>query len=799
MLPDLRYALRGLFRTPGFALTAVLTLAMGIGANTAIFSVADAVLFRPLPYPEPSRLVVIWDHLTKLGVERLGLTAGIYREYAAQNVFERTAAFRPLDRNFAASENVERLSAVMATPSLLELLGAKPEIGRIFVEADGDSVAVISNSLFVREFAADPAIAGKTIRVDDRNYTVIGVLPPQFSFGSNPFEIWTPIWHSNMGGLSMLALLRPGASLQAGQSAIDTSVQRLNETVHPHWGPNGEDPGFRASVIPLRDELLGSFRSTTLLLLGAVAAVLLIACANIANLLMVRAVAREKETAIRRALGATEGRLIQQWLTEAALLALLGGAVGSIAAVWGVRALIALSPAQLPKLSIDARALLFTLAISILACLFFGLAPAARRVAPRGPRRRRAASMLVTAEAALVTAEVALVTAEVALAVMLLVGAGLLLKSYARLRHVDPGFNPERVLTMRVQYPPTRPIMTSRLAAFFSEVSEKLAAMPGVTSAGAVSRLPVNSDAANGRGGNPFSIEGQRWHPDTPVPQMAHTQTVDPGYFHAMQIPLLQGRFFTPGDTGATPAVTIVNETLARGFFAKGAIGHQILLGAPQPDSVWLTIVGVVGDVKTAALSHNTMPQFYTPLAQEPSTAMSFVIRTALDPSTVARSAQQVVRAIDPSLPVYDVVTMDDRIAKSIGQPRFETTLLAVFASSALFLAAIGIFGVVAHSTAQRTREIGIRMALGADASRVVGTVMRDGLRPVIAGIAVGLGGAFALSRVLRTALFQVTTTDPMSFLLAAGVLGLVAVAACLIPARRATKVDPAIALREQV
>jgi putative ABC transport system permease protein len=787
MLNDLRYAIRSLLRAPGFAVAAVLTLALGIGANTAIFSVADAVLLRPLPYPDSARLIVVWDNLTKLGVERLGLSADIYREYAAQNVFEKTAAYRPFDRTFATQDNVERLSAMMATPSLLELLGARPEIGRIFTESDGDSVALLSHSLFVREFAADPLIAGKTIRIDDRNYTVIGVLPPQFSFG-NSVEIWTPIWRSNMGGLSMLALLKPGVSLPAAQSAIDASVKHLNETVHPHRGPNGEDPGFRASVVPLREELFGAFRSTTLLLLGAVAAVLLIACVNVANLLLVRAVAREKETAVRRALGATEGRLIQQWLTEAALLALAGGALGSIAAIWGVRALIALSPAALPKLTIDNRALLFTLIVSILSCLFFGLAPGAWRVAPsglRGSRRRsRAASLLVTAE--------------VALAVMLLVGAGLLLKSYARLRHVDPGFNPEHVLTMRVQYPPTRPIMKTRLAAFFSELSEKIATMPGVISAGAVSRLPVLGDVANARGGNPFSIEGQRWHPDSPVPQMAHTQIVDPGYFHAMQIPLLQGRVFSAGDTGSTPAVTVVNETLARGFFPKGAIGHQILLGAPQPDSTWLTIVGVVGDVKTAALSHNTMPQFYTPVAQDPSTAMSLVIRTALDPSTIARSAQQIVRAIDPSLPVYDVISMDDRIAKSIGQPRFETTLLTFFAASALFLAAIGIFGVVAHSTAQRTHEIGIRMALGADRARVVQTVMRDGLRPVIFGIIVGIAGAFSLSNILRTTLFEVTTTDPTSFLLAAVLLALVAIAACLIPASRATKVDPVIALREQ-
>jgi putative ABC transport system permease protein len=782
MLADLRYALRTFVKAPGFAIAAILTLALGIGANTAIFSVVDAVLLRPLPYPSSNRLVMIWDQLTKLNVERLGLSADIYKTYAAQTVFDKAASFRTFDRTFTTPENVERLSAIIAEPGLLEILGANPERGRIFNESDGDGVAVISHSLFLRS-------PGEKIQVDDRSYTVVGVLPANFSFGNGatPIEIWTPIWHSKMGGLSMLARMKPGVSLQAAQSAIDAAAKHLDETVHPHWGPNGENPGFRASVIPLHDEFFGSFRFTTLILLSAVAAVLLIACANVANLLLVRAVAREKEIAVRRALGATEGRLIQQWLTEAALLAILGGTLGSIAAIWGVRALTALSPASLPAATIDMRALLFTLGISILACLFFGLAPAAWRVTPTDLRvsrpRRRAASLLITAE--------------VALSVILLIGAGLLLKSYAKLRHVDPGFHPEHVLTMRVQYPPTRPLMKTRLSAFFTELSDTIATIPGVISAGAVSRLPVEG-GVNGRGGNPFSIEGQQWRPDGPVPQMAHTQVIDPEYFRAMQIPLLQGRFFEPRDNGAAPAVTVVNETLAHGFFPKGAIGHQILLGAPRPDATWLTIVGVVGDVKTAALNNTTIPQFYTPIAQDPPTAMSLVVRTALDPATIARSAQQVVRKIDPSLPVYDVITMDDRIAKSIGQPRFETTLLTFFAASALFLAAIGIFGVVAHSTAQRTHEIGIRMALGADRQHVIQTVLRDGLRPVIIGIALGLAAAFFGTALIKSELFQVAETDPQSFLLSASLLTLVAIAACLIPANRATKVDPVIALREQ-
>jgi predicted permease len=363
---------------------------------------------------------------------------------------------------------------------------------------------------------------------------------------------------------------------------------------------------------------------------------------------------------------------------------------------------------------------------------------------------------------------------------------------------VDPGFNPSHVLTLRVSYPPTRPLMRAGLAKFFSELGQQVASIPGVVSEGAVTMLPVAGGVVNSRGGNPFSIEGQQWHPDGPVPQVAHTNVIDADYFRAMQIPLRSGRFFSQADNATAQPVAIVNETLARGFFPKGAIGHQILLGAPRPDAPWLTIVGVVGDVKTAALSHDTMPQFYMPLAQDPPGAMSFVIRTALDPLVVTRAVAQAVRRMDPTLPVYDIITMDDRIAKSIGQPRFETTLLGFFAVSALFLAAIGIFGVVAHSTARRTQEIGIRMALGADSARVVGDVVWGGLRPVLAGIAIGLGGAVWISRALTSALFHVAPADPATFLCASAALLGVAAAACFAPARRASRIDPMEALRAE-
>jgi putative ABC transport system permease protein len=806
MLHDLRYALRTLMRSPGFAIAAVLTLALGIGANTAIFSVADAVLLRPLPYPDSHRLVMVWNQLEKLGLNRISpeyRTAEAYRNL--NTIFDSTGGIYPLDRILTGGTGAERVPATLVTKEVFPMLAPQMALGRIFTpdeyRGNAESVAILSHSFYLRRFAGDPAILGKSIVLDGRSHRIVGVMSPAFEFGlrATGTDVWTPksldTPRSWGNATRMIARLRPGVSIEAAQSAITAAARHVDETEHPYRGPHGEDAGYRANVVSLHDQFLGDFRTVTLVLLCAVAAVLLIACVNVANLLLVRAVSREKETTVRRALGATPARLIGQWITESAVLALLGGAVGSLGSVWGVKLLIRLSPAALPgmaRIAIDVRALVFTLAVSCVVCLLFGLAPALASAkmtwGSRGTTRhsRRAASVLVTLE--------------VALAVMLMIGAGLLLKSFSRLRQVDPGFNPDHLLTMQVQFPPTVPFSKVRTRAFYSELREKLAALPGVTGA-TLGFLPVRGPNVNAGGGDPFQIKGRPYDSNGPVGQFANLTLIGLDYFRTFQISLRQGRAFAESDSADAAPVVLVNETLARAFFPHGAIGEQ--LGVPAPcatascEPIWSTIIGVASDVKTFTLDRAPLPQIYLPHSQYPFPGASVALRTVGDPLPLTREVAAVIRSMDPDMPIFDVKTMEDRVLESIGQPRFEAAIVSFFAASALFLAAIGIFGVVAHSTAQRTQEIGIRMALGADGPRVVQTVLLDGLRPVLLGVLLGLGGALGLTRVLASALFNVAATDPGTFLLAAVVLTLVAVAACSGPARRATRVDPVIALKE--
>jgi putative ABC transport system permease protein len=636
------------------------------------------------------------------------------------------------------------------------------------------------------------------VRLDDGAYTVVGVMAPDFSFGlrTGAVDIWTPlppVEDRRMWQFRMLARMRAGMGIAGAQAAVTAAAMQVEETVHPYRGPNGEDGGYHAIVTPLREQLLGDFRTGALILLSAVALVLLIGCANVANLLLARAASREKEIAVRRALGASNAALLRQCMTEAAVLAALGGAAGIAVSAWGVALLKALSPTDLPgvaRIAIDGRALLFMVGISCVVCLLFGAAPslAVTRLnrTLRGSRSRRRTSSL-------------LVAGEVALALMLLIGAGLLLKSFGRLRRIDPGFRTDHLLTMQVQLSGPRYAQPRGRIGFFSEVRQRLAKLPGIVSASTVSRLPVARVGLNTRSGNPFSIEGRPWNPNSPAPQIAHTQTVGLDYFRTMGIPLRAGRVFTEADTLDAMAVAVINETLARRFFPSGgAIGRRLLLGAPEPGARWMTIVGIIGDLKTGALDDGPMPQYYTPQAQEAPGSMIVVLRTAGDPLLVAREAAGVVRLLDPDVPVYQIGTMQQHVSDAVGQPRFQAVLLALFAAGALFLAAVGIYGVVAHAAAQRTKEIGIRMALGADAARVVATVLADGLRPVAAGIVLGLAGALALARLLSSVLFEVAPRDPAAFGWAATILALTAAAACLGPARRAAHLDPQIALREE-
>ncbi|MGA3187811.1 MAG: ABC transporter permease [Bryobacteraceae bacterium] len=800
-------SLRSLLRAPGFTLAAVLTLALGIGANTAIFSVADAILFRPLPYPNSERLVMVWNRLTKLGLNRLSPVASTAEAYRRlDNIFDSTGGIFWFDRVLTGDTGPERVPGMLITHQVFDMLAPKAALGRIFRPeeylAGADPVAILSPSLFSRRYGSDPSTLGKSIILDNRSYRIVGVMSPAFEFSlrGGSIDVWTPKPDNpeNWGNATrMVARLRPGVSLQAAQSALEAVAKHVDETLHPYNGPHGEDAGYRVQVVSFRDQFLGDFRTVTLILLCAVVAVLLIACVNVANLLLVRAVSREKETTVRRALGATSARLAAQWMAESAVLALLGGALGSIAAAWGVKVLVRLSPSALPgvaKISVDTRALAFTFVISFIVCILFGLAPvlasAKMNWGTRGSTRhsRRAASFLITAE--------------VALAVILMISSGLLFKSFARLRNVDPGFNASHLLTMQTQFPATQPVTKIRSRAFYAELQEKLTALPGVVDA-TIGNLPIRGALLNPGGGDPFMIKGRAYDSGGSIGQFANMTIVGPNYFRTLQIPLRSGRTFAAGDTADAPLVVMVNEALERAFFPQGAVGQQI--GVPQPcydlthcEYPWETIIGVAADVKTVGLDRAALPQIYIPHAQQPFPNAGVILRTTGDPLALTRQVSAVVRSMIPDMPVFDVRTMEDRISETIGQPRFETAIVGFFAGAALFLAAIGIFGVVAHSTAQRTQEIGIRMALGADGPRVVKTVVFDGLRPVLLGVLIGLGGALATSRIFSTLLFSIKATDPAIFLTSAAVLTVVAIAACLVPARRAIQVDPMIALRSE-
>ncbi len=798
MLSDLRYALRGLARNPGFALAAILTLALGIGSVTSISSVADAVLLRPLPYPEQARLVMVWDQLTKLHQDQFPVRYNTYLPYSQSGVFESTGAYRIQTATLTGLGEAARLTIVNASAGLLQMLGTRPEFGRGFEESEDRpghaNVAILSHAFFRNRFAGNRDALGRSLTLDGHPYTIVGVMPADFEFSlsADSPDVWIPIELADHGfapqgeNFDMIARLRPGVSIATAQAALDVIAKHLEETLRLYRGPNGEDAGYRVKIVSLHEQLLGGFRMATILLLCAVGAVLLIALANVSNLLMVRAVSREREFAVRRAIGASEARLARQWMVEGAVLAAIGGGLGAIASVWWVRVLVALSPASLPaaaRVSVDGRTLAMTLGIAAVVSILFGLAPlAAGRSNLRGAYRKKRTAP-------------ALIAAEVALAMMLLISASLLLRSFASLRHVDAGFRAEHLLTMQLDLPHVSYPKPENRIAFYAALHGRLVALPGVISAGLVRWLPVLGNTPQSRGGNPFSIEGRPWRPDGTVPQLAHTPAADPDYFRTMQIPLLAGRVFTDADTAMSQPVAVVSETLARGFFPKGAVGEHIMLGAPRSGYPWLTIVGVVGDVKTAGLDEAVVPQFYTPLSQDASPFLSVVLRTVGDPGQLAHAAIAAIHSIDPDRPVYAVETMEQRIDTTITQPRFEAVVIGFFGLAALFLAAIGLFGVVAHSTAQRTREIGIRIALGADGSRVVRHVMLTGLRPVLIGSLIGIAGALAAGRILSSVLFHVKPDDPATFLIAAAVLGLAAAAACLGPARKAARIDPARAL----
>ena len=804
LVRNVHYSARSLSKSPGFTLAALLTLALGIGANTAVFSVVDAVLLRPLPYRDASKLVIVWDQLLKLGLDQFPVTYANYADYRRENrVLEDIAVFNTSDANLEGSADAvpERLQAMAVSANFFPLLGVSPTLGQAFLPEQsepgrGDAV-ILSDALWRSRFGADRGIVGQSIRLDGRSLSVQAVMPPGFTFtlgGASP-DVWTPLTLPNSpprneGFLRLIARLRPAVSLEQAQANLAAIAAGIDAARHPYTGPHGEDAGYRVSLVPLRDQLFGSFRASVLVLAGAVVFVLLIACANVANLLLARGTRRQRELAIRAALGASRRQLLAELGVESLLLSLSGACLGVLLANWGVAALPALSgmPEQV-RISIDLRVLAFTLLLSLATALLFGLAPVVRNARAEfslsggrtvlGAERNRLRSGLIAVE--------------VALSVVLLIGAGLLLKSLAYLQRVDPGFDPRNILTMQVSLPAVRYQDPRSRIAFFDRLVQRLRNIAGVESAALASQLPL---AGGPRGGDPFSIEGRPYNSSGRVPQVAARYRISPDYFRTMRIPLLTGRFLGEGDGPVAPRAAVINQALARGFWGAGnPIGQHIIMGAPRSGAPWMTIVGVVADVRGASLRAEAIPQIYTPFAQDPGGSMFVVLRTSTDPLSIALTARREISAVDPGQAASDVRTMQDRLSGSIQRDRFESWLLGIFALAALALAVIGIYGVLEHSVSQRVSEIGLRMALGAQPGDVLRLIITQGMRPALLGLLFGLMATFPLARVLRSLLFQVAPTDPITLIGIPLVFCLIALAACAIPARNAMRLDPATAL----
>jgi putative ABC transport system permease protein len=802
LLHDLRYAVRMQRKNPAFTIIAVIALALGIGANTAIFSVVNTVLLRPLPYKDPERLAMVWEDDTRHGYPRDTPAAANYVDWRDQNQsFEGMAAIADESFNLTGSGDPERLEGRRVSANLFPLLGVEPEIGRVFTATEdqpgSQRVVLLSYGLWQRRFGGDPGIVGKPLTLNGETYIVTGVMPARFQFPSNDDEVWVPIGLSaqeaanrNRHYLYVIARLKPGVTLAQAQIDMSTIATRLQQ----QYPEANADLG--AVVTSLHEHLVGDIKPALLILLGAVGLVLLIACANVANLLLARAAVRQKEIAVRVALGARRLRLIRQFLTESLLLSLLGGVVGLAIAFGGMIFLKAFIPeniSQARDISLDFRVLGFTLLVSVVTGLIFGLAPSIQatrfnqietlkeggRDAATGGSGKRLRSLLVTAE--------------VAISLVLLIGAGLLINSFLRLRNIDPGFRADNLLTMKIVLPEPKYEEPERRATFYTDLIQRVQSLPGVRSAAVTTNLPLY------RQGNSISIsiEGR---PEPPPGQelIVVTRIISPGYFDTMSIPLLNGRPFTEQDTPTSPNVVVISETMARRFWpGEDAIGKRLAAGRFRTPEDWIQVVGIVKDVRQFELTAEPRPQMYLSYRQAAFFApRDLVVKTDVDPASMATTVRKTVWEVDKDQPVSNIRTMEEILAGSIARQRFSMLLLAIFAGVALVLAGVGIYGVMSYSVAQRTREIGIRMALGAQTGAVLKLAVAYGMKLVIAGIVIGLIAAFALTRVMSTLLFGVTATDPATFTLISLLLVAVAALASYIPARRATKVNPIIALR---
>jgi putative ABC transport system permease protein len=795
-----------LAKNPGFTIVAVTALALGIGANTAIFSVVNSVLLRPLPFKDPNQLVMVWEEATHLGFPKNTPSPANFLDWQRQNsVFAGMSAMAPASFNLTGNGEPERLDGRRVSANLFQLLGVQPQIGRGFrpeEDAPGTRVAILSYALWQRRFGADPQVIGRAVDLNGESYTVVGVMPAAMELPKMTDwheQLWVPLAFPSQEAasrgnhyLEVIARLKPAVTLQQARAEMKTIAARLAQQ-YPE-----ENLRIGATVNPLHEEFVGEIRPALLVLLGAVAFVLLIACANVANLLLARAAVRQKEISLRLALGATRSRLVRQFLTESLLLAAGGCGVGLLLAVLGLDLLEKFIPATIALsdgIAIDGKVLGFTAFVGLLTGLAFGLAPAAQvarfnlnenlkeggRDASAGHQGNRLRSLLVIGE--------------VAVSFLLLIGAGLLINSFIHLRNLDPGFNPDHLLTTKVQLSETKYATKEKRAAFFQEVVRRVQSLPGVQSVGVGNNLPFTYDGDS----MPIGVEGR---PDPPPDQRLDVvlRVVGPGYFRTMQIPLVKGRDFTEDDRDDDARVVVISEkTAARYWPGQDPIGKRLKPGSLSGDSPWRTVIGVVKDVRQNDFIAAPKAQMYWSYHQVrdfPPNAL--VIRTQVAPLSLAASVRDAIWSVDKDQPVSEVRTMSEIVSQAIARQRFSMLLLGLFAGLALLLAAVGIYGVMSYTVAQRTREIGIRMALGAQRGDVLRLALGQGLRLVSLGLVIGLAAAFVLTRVMASLLFGVGPTDSTTFITISVVLMSVAALASYIPALRATKVDPMFALRYQ-
>jgi putative ABC transport system permease protein len=806
---DIRYAARGLVKHKTFTIVAVVTLALGVGANTAIFSVVNELLLRPLPYADAQQLVMLWE-VTPEGRHQNTTSRANFRGWREQTIsFESMAAFSDQRLNLTGAGEAEEISVQFATPSLFHVLGVQPILGRDMKEEDGardaPPIAILGYSFWQRRFGGDAQIIGKPILLNGEKFTVVGVMPAGFQWHikqrsgtGKPAEIWSALDIPPGEGpgsrgrfLSTVARLKPGVSQPQAQADMNTVMARLEQDA-PRF-----NKGYVTEIIPLRDQFVGNVRLALWIILGAVGFVLLIACANVANLMLSRAAAREREIAVRTALGAGRWRIVRQLLTESFLLAAIGGLLGLAIASWGIKALAAISPrdlVNLQRVGLNLTVLGWTMGISFVTAIIFGLAPAleATRLNLTGALKEGKGAEGQNPRSGRLRS--GLVIAEVALALVLLASAGLLLKSFGQLQKIDSGFNPDNVLTMVVRVPDTKYKEDQQFVSFFRQTAERMRALPGVTSVGMVNFLPLYGGLGSGTG---FTVEGR----PTPAPGTEPSTNVrvsDAGYFTAMQIPLLRGRNFTDAEMDEAKHVIIINDAMARKHFAgEDPIGKRITV--PMSDKpVPTEIIGIVGDVRYDSLVDAPEPTVYFPHPDLTYAFMTFVIRTSGDPLELAPAVRRQIRALDPEQPVSDVRSMNQVMADTVARARFNTLLLALFAGLATLLAAVGIFGVMNYSLALRTREIGLRMALGAQNRQVLMLMLKQGLLLTVIGTVIGIAGALALTRLLSSLLFGVSAADPATFAGIVLLLMLVSLIACYLPARRATRIDPMMALRSE-